>query len=61
MMHMAQLWLPFVVLIAVWVLFSIRLGKRSAKTIDLISEQNEVSKQISASLERIANALETRR
>ena len=60
-MHMAQLWLPFVVLIAVWVLFSIRLGKRSAKIIDLISKQNEVSKQIAASLERIANALETRR
>ena len=60
-MHTAQLWLPFVILVAVWGMFSMRLGKRSTKTINLIREQNETQKLVAASLERIASALETRR
>ena len=58
-------WLPFLVLIGVWFWFSRSMGMRArgasgATMIELYEQQLQETRRISASLERIAAALEKR-
>jgi ATP-dependent Zn protease len=58
-------WLPFLLLIAVWLLLSRRMGmqargKSGTTMIELYEQQVEESRRMNANLERIAAALEKR-
>lgn len=58
-------WLPFLLLIAVWLLLSRRMGmqargKSGTTMIELYEQQVEESRRMNANLERIATALEKR-
>lgn len=53
-------WIPFLVIFGGLFLFLRPIGQRNNRMMELCKEQTEIQRQMAVSLQRIADALETR-